>query len=185
MQNITVTLSDAEAFALDLIAVDKQEWAENTFKNRARVAKEEIKNTENWADALIALSASGGDTSDEWAVLLHAKELNLVKTAKEISDLQDLASPEQEVTHETVPTDIALNRVQFKSMLAILNIKIDQINAAIDEAITDQTQNTIAKVKVTESELYHRNDALFSALAPAIGLTSDQIDTAWAQALQI
>jgi hypothetical protein len=113
-----------------------------------------------------------------WTDELKAKHAEMVA-------LQDAAEPGQEVTPETVPTDIALNRVQFKSMLAILNITIEQINAAIDGAITDQTQNAIAKVKVTESELYHRNDPLFSALAPAIGLTTEQIDTAWEQAIQI
>jgi hypothetical protein len=113
-----------------------------------------------------------------WTDDLKAKHAEMVA-------LQEAAGPEQVVTLETLPTDIALNRVQFKSMLAILGITIDQINIAIDGAITDATQNTIAKVKVTESELYHRNDALFSSLAPAIGLTSEQIDAAWEQALQI
>jgi hypothetical protein len=127
--------------------------------------------------------ASESDNVKNIAALFWTDELK-TKYAEMVA-LQAAAEPGQEVTPETVPTDIALNRVQFKSMLAILNITIDKINAAIDAAIEDQTQNTIAKVKVTESELYHRNDPLFSALAPAIGLTAEQIDAAWEQALQI
>jgi hypothetical protein len=113
-----------------------------------------------------------------WTDDLKAKHAEMVA-------LQEAAGPEQVVTLETAPTDIALNRVQFKSMLAILNITIDQIDAAIDSAITNATQNAIAKVKVVESELYRRDDPLFSSLAPAVGLTSEQIDAAWEQALQI
>jgi hypothetical protein len=127
--------------------------------------------------------SSESDNVKGIAALFWTDELK-TKHAEMVA-LQNAAGPAQEITPETIPTDIALNRVQFKSMLAILNITIDQINAAIDAAITDQTQNTIAKVKVTESELYHRNDPLFGALAPAIGLTAEQIDTAWEQALQI
>jgi hypothetical protein len=185
MPNIQVEMTEAELFALDLVAVNRQDYADNVLTNRARVAKDELKTSHHWTDALVALSNDGGDAADDWAVLLKGKELGLFKTAKEIADLQELAGPDHAVTAETVPTDIALNRVQFKSMLAILNITIEQINAAIDSAITDATQNTIAKVKVTESELYHRKDALFSTLAPAIGLTDEQINTAWEQALQI
>jgi hypothetical protein len=185
MPNIQIEMTEAELFALDLVAVNRQDYADNVLTNRARVAKDELKTSTQWTDALVSLSNEGGDASDDWAVLMKGKELGLFKTAKEISDLQELAGPDQVVTSETSPTDIALNRVQFKSMLAILDITIDQINTAIDKAVTDQTQNTIAKVKVTESELYHRNDALFGTLAPAVGLTDAQIDTAWEQALQI
>jgi hypothetical protein len=185
MPNLTIEMTDAELFALDLIAVDKQDWADNVLTDRARVAKEELKSDPNWMQAAVALVGDGGDATDDWAVLLKGKELGLFKTAKEIAELQEVAGPDQPVTAETKPTDIALNRVQFKSMLAILGISIDQINAAIDDGVPDPTQNAIAKVKVAESERYNRSDPLFNLVGPALNLTVKQIDAAWEQALKI
>lgn len=43
---ITITLTEAEAKALAYVAYDPQEWAENAIKERARVAMEEIFQTE-------------------------------------------------------------------------------------------------------------------------------------------
>jgi hypothetical protein len=82
-------------------------------------------------------------------------------------------------------TDMLINRVQFKSMLALLGKSIDDVTAAIDVAITDPTQNTIAKVKVTDSDRYARDNALFTILAPSLNLTDEQIDAAWEQAVLI
>lgn len=43
---ITIILTEAEAKALAYVAYDPQEWAENAIKERARVAMEEIFQTE-------------------------------------------------------------------------------------------------------------------------------------------
>lgn len=82
-------------------------------------------------------------------------------------------------------TDTLINRVQFKSMLALLGKSIDDVMAAIDAVITDPTQKTIAKVKVTDSDRYARNNELFTILGPSMNLTDAEIDTAWEQAVKI
>ena len=42
----TITLTDSENKAMEHIAYSVQEWIDNAVKNRARIAKEEIYNTE-------------------------------------------------------------------------------------------------------------------------------------------
>ena len=42
----TVTITEAENKAMEHIAYSVQEWIDNVVKNRARIAKEEIYNTE-------------------------------------------------------------------------------------------------------------------------------------------
>jgi hypothetical protein len=40
--NYTVTLTDTEKLAMEYVAYDPQDWVENIFKERARIATEEI-----------------------------------------------------------------------------------------------------------------------------------------------
>jgi len=40
--NYTVTLTETEKLAMEYIAYDPQDWVENAFKERARLATEEI-----------------------------------------------------------------------------------------------------------------------------------------------
>ena len=40
--NYTVTLTDTEKAAMEYIAYDPQDWVENSMKERARIATEEI-----------------------------------------------------------------------------------------------------------------------------------------------
>lgn len=82
-------------------------------------------------------------------------------------------------------TDKLINRVQFKSMLALLGKSTDDVMVAIDAVISDPTQNTIAKVKVTDSDYYARSNELFTILGPSMNLTDEQIDAAWEQAVLI
>jgi hypothetical protein len=82
-------------------------------------------------------------------------------------------------------TETLINRVQFKSMLALLGKSVDDVMSAIDAVITDPTQNTIAKVKVTDSDRYARDNELFTILAPSLNLTDAAIDAAWEQAVLI
>ena len=86
---------------------------------------------------------------------------------------------------EPAATTKLINRVQFKSMLALLGKTLADVDAAIDAVITDPTQNTIAKIKVTDSTNYARDNALFTLLGPSLNLTDAQIDAAWEQALLI
>jgi len=40
--NYTVTLTETEKLAMEYVAYDPQDWVENVFKERARIATEEI-----------------------------------------------------------------------------------------------------------------------------------------------
>ena len=40
--NYTVTLTDTEKLSMEYVAYDPQDWVENVFKERARIATEEI-----------------------------------------------------------------------------------------------------------------------------------------------
>jgi hypothetical protein len=40
--NYTVTLTETEKLAMEYVAYDPQDWVENAFKERARIAIEEI-----------------------------------------------------------------------------------------------------------------------------------------------
>ena len=42
MNNYTITLTETEKLAMEYVAYDPQTWVENAFKERARIAIEEI-----------------------------------------------------------------------------------------------------------------------------------------------
>lgn len=79
---LTIEMTEAELFALDMIAVDKQDWADNVLTNRARVAKEKLKTTPQWALAIGNVAKTGGDVTDDWAVLLAGHDDGLFETAR-------------------------------------------------------------------------------------------------------
>lgn len=81
MPKITIEVTEAEFYALELIAYDVQDWCDNVITDRARVAKEEFKTKPEYIKALTAVVKEGGDAEDDWAVLMKAKELGLTKTA--------------------------------------------------------------------------------------------------------
>jgi len=83
------------------------------------------------------------------------------------------------------PLTIPLNRFQFDAMLRILGLTDAAIEAAIDTAVTDPTENAIAKARFYRAETYNRSHPLFALLAPQVGLTGAQIDAAWATAVAI
>jgi hypothetical protein len=57
-KTITVTLSDAEFKALEVVAISAQDWVENAVHNRCRIAIEEIVAAE-----VERITASGGTLS--------------------------------------------------------------------------------------------------------------------------
>lgn len=81
MPKLTIEITEAELFALDMIAYDKQEWADNVLTDRARVAIDALKPTPEWVQAAIA----AGSTDDS-VILLKGKEMGLFKTARERHD---------------------------------------------------------------------------------------------------
>ena len=58
MPSYTVTLTDAEDKALSVIAISQQEWIDNAVKNRCRISKEEIVQSE-----IKRIRAAGGTVS--------------------------------------------------------------------------------------------------------------------------
>lgn len=132
----------------------------------------------------------GHDVSNEsenvksLAALFWTDELK-TKYAEMVA-LQELAGPDQGVTAETKPTDIPLNPVQFFTLLETAFNKteqdvIDQINAS---AMPD-AEKVAARNRLSRSTLYYRDNPLFDMLAGPLNISSEQIDTAWEQALQI
>lgn len=83
---------------------------------------------------------------------------------------------------EPSPQDFPLNPAQFDAILALLEITVEQIDTAIDTAITDPVDNAFAKAKVRKATAYRRDNDLFGLLAPLIGIADEQINQAWMQA---
>lgn len=87
---------------------------------------------------------------------------------------------------EPIPVDPLtrpISRVQFKAVLRIAGL-YDSVAQAI-EAIPDPVQKAVARAKFEDSDSYDRDDPLFVMLAPAIGVTDEQIDALWLQAQEI
>lgn len=86
------------------------------------------------------------------------------------------------------PAFADLNRIQFEFMVEKLGLA-----PAIDAAIaampggTDVEENAkiMAKVLFRSGQRFERSHPLFDALAPAVGLTPEQIDTAWRTAASL
>lgn len=80
----------------------------------------------------------------------------------------------------TNPNGYPLEPYLFFVMLKILG-KEAAAEAAVN-AIPDATHKAVARAKWKHATRFDRNDPLFSQLAPVVGLTNSQIDTAWMQA---
>ena len=80
----------------------------------------------------------------------------------------------------TNPVDYPLRPDQFFSMMDIAGLT-GPVNAAI-AAITDPTQQIIAKNKLAHTLVFTRDNPLFETLKGAVGVTDAQIDTMWLQA---
>lgn len=122
MQKLIIEMTDAELYALDIIAADKQVWADNFLTNRAREAKEELKLTPEWATATSELAKSGGNVSDDWAVLLKGKELKLFKTAAQKQAEAEASAKVSAPGNLEAPGNEAIVRAHA------LKLKIDLVN---------------------------------------------------------
>lgn len=77
------------------------------------------------------------------------------------------------------PIYYPLKRWQFVAMVDLLGVA-----QAIEDAIAtmpDPFERAVALARYHESDDYRREDPLFDKLAPKVGLTGEQIDTAWMQ----
>ena len=64
---ITVTLSDAEFKALEVVAISAQDWIDNVVHNRCRIAIEEI-----FAKEVERITAEGGSISGSKEDIVNA-----------------------------------------------------------------------------------------------------------------
>lgn len=100
---------------------------------------------------------------------LEEKPISAAKMKKVLAEL----AKEPVDTPEAHP----LKRWQFKAMVAYLG-KADAIVTAIN-AMPDALTRAVVMARYENSDVYNREDPLFDQLAPAVGLTPEQIDDAW------
>lgn len=91
--------------------------------------------------------------------------------------------PEPEPTDAEKAAAIQLAPSQFHAMIAIAGLT-EAVEAAI-EAIADPQQKAVAQAKYKWARFYVRTDPFVNMLAPAVGITSEQLDTMWLQAAEI
>lgn len=86
MKTITVELTDAEYYAMQIAAYTPEDWLENAVKNRARIAIDDIVN-----EIVQEKLAQGNAISGTKEEILMASGL---KTAKETTDEMDANPPD-------------------------------------------------------------------------------------------
>lgn len=75
-----------------------------------------------------------------------------------------------------------LEPYQFHSMLEIAGIKA-QVETAIDEL--DMPGALVMRERYNRTVTFRRDDPIFAALGPAVGLTGPEIDALWAYAVDL
>ena len=90
--------------------------------------------------------------------------------------------PEPVAEPETDPLTVPLNSVQFDAMLGLTG-KRDDIMIFVNAL--DEPHRSIALAKINRSTAYHRNDELFAQIAPVVGISDEQLNAYWLQALEI
>lgn len=181
MPNITIEMTEAQLFALDVIAKDKQEWADNVLTNRARIAIENMKSSEAWVQAITALAQDGGDTSDDEAILLKGRDLGLIKTAQEVVDLQE--NTQVPVTLDTNPLEIPLTKRQINAAL-IQGAEVTEPDEFIRNAlasISDPKARALAINDWDYKPTHERSSTYFNDpdMMEETGMTKEQIDGLW------
>ena len=93
MTTYTITLTDAETKAMEYVALSVQDWADNALQNRARIAMDEIYNSE-----VARMTADPTITSipaDKEAVILAADiKSAAVRNAESEAEMAAMATPE-------------------------------------------------------------------------------------------
>ena len=88
MNNYTITLTDTEKLAMEYIAYDPQTWVENAFKERARIATEEI--VALAVQKFLAANQTIPGSREEIVAAAYAN--NWIQTAKYVTD--NITTPE-------------------------------------------------------------------------------------------
>ena len=93
MTTYTITLTDAEVKAMEYVALSVQDWADNALQNRARIAMDEIYDSE-----VARMTADPTITSipaDKEAVVLAADIKSVaVRQAESEAEMAAMSSPE-------------------------------------------------------------------------------------------
>lgn len=85
------------------------------------------------------------------------------------------------VTYEAPPVP-ALTRRQFRLALATNGYSLTDIEAFIAQ-IEDDTQRQIIQIEWQDATVFKRNNSSLFAMAALMGLSAEQVDALWAQAL--
>jgi hypothetical protein len=80
--NYTITLTDTEKLAMEYVAYDPQDWVENAFKERARIAIDEI--VKLAVDKFLAANQTIPGSREE--IVAAAYSNGWIQTAKYITD---------------------------------------------------------------------------------------------------
>lgn len=80
--NYTITLTDTEKAAMEYVAYDPQAWVENAFKERARLAIEEV--VKIAVDKFLEAGQSIPGSREEIVAAAYAN--NWIQTAKDRTD---------------------------------------------------------------------------------------------------
>ena len=86
--NYTITLTETEKLAMEYVAYDPQDWVENAFKERARIATEEI--VALAVQKFLAANQTIPGSREEIVAAAYAN--NWIQTAKYVTD--NITTPE-------------------------------------------------------------------------------------------
>lgn len=85
------------------------------------------------------------------------------------------------VTYETPPTP-ALTRRQFRLALVTNGYSFAEIETLIEQ-IPDEVQKQIIKIEWQDAAVFERNNSNLLTMSALMGLSAEQVDALWAQAL--
>lgn len=184
MPNLIIEMTEAELFALDTIAKDKQDWADNVLTDRARVAIADLKSTEAWTQSVAALAQEGGDVSDDEAVLLKGRDIEVILTAAKREEIRQENENLVPATPVLNPLDVPLTNRQINRAL-VLGAGITEPDAFIRAAlaaIKDDTKRALALIDWEGATNHHRTSEYFNDpdMLVEAGMDSEKVDQLWA-----
>jgi len=110
----------------------------------------------------------------------HPRDIESKWTKTQLAKIGLEKVPAHEPAPPIDPLTQPVTRVQFKAVLRIAGL-YDAVVTAIN-SIEDPTAKAVAITKFEDSDSYDRDDPLFVMIAPAIGVTDEEIDALWVQA---
>ena len=135
---LTIDVTAAEHFAMEIVSSDPVEWLTNQVKARARKALSVAKSSPGWTDAAVALASDGGDAQDESAVLLKGKELGLFKTAVQAAEEQRVADDTSVEAPSNTPTAAHVQQQAILRKMALVGAaNAQELNAIITAGTQD------------------------------------------------